>query len=218
MLKGVTNLMELDDTELEDFQNRREERIDNALDQMTAEASGSRKEILARVGKLRAEIAVERAKWDAAWTAIVEDRFLDFSRYKQEGEIKWQLETVNHYLEAATNYHRFSRNVPATLQERLKPYYPDDKFARDVSRGAARKHLQERPILNHLFKHHFGYGTHMRTMIELIEADGNAWQLTDDGVQLSTGAKQEEYDAALQEVIKHEEGINRYTTEALKIQ
>ena len=115
-------------------------------------------------------LQTENQKWETTWNGINQDRFFDFTKIKQEGEMKWQLATVVSYLTASTNYLAYMTNELERMKETLKPLYPDNKLAQGAVKGAKQKFDQQRPIMVPLFKRHISYGSKMYEIVKDEEA------------------------------------------------
>lgn len=215
-VKGLTNISQLEDGELEKFRDERQKKFNNVMEQASKESGPEQKAFYQKMKIFSLALQAENKKWESAWNVINEDRFLDFSRVKQAGEMEWQVATVDNYLTASTNYLSYMTNALDHMKTALKPLYPKSKLAQGAVKGAKQKFDQQRPVMLPLFKRHFSYGNQMKQLLLFLDGNQDAWTADGDGISFSSDPEREKFNAMLQGIIKDEEAINKLSTLMVK--
>jgi len=185
------------------------ENVTATFDKLAKSSHGKEAEFYKIIQKFSAKIQSNERRLDDSIAAAMDESVFDFATLNDGEEAERQIEIIQRYISAAQAYKIYFVTIPANLKSALSAFGDDFPMAVEAMKVANKQIESQRSIMIPLLDTHEAYGQGMVAIIELLTRHQSNWKFTNGSITLDDGANQAQYDAILEQLIHHEETINK---------
>jgi len=192
------------------------DQVESTFDQLIETSSGREAEFYGIMRDFARDSNRALVQFETSYTAVVDERVLNFSLLQDEQEMTEQKEIIRTYTNEAAIYKDFVAGNLDRLRVALKPLGETFPQSRGAISGAQKKFDQQVPTNNQLMDKHVEYGNAMIGIIDLLEENQGNWSYEEDIVTFEDDDASEKFNALVDEITGIEAAINSLTDKMLR--